>query len=90
MLELISRFFGKDTLSSKEIARERLRLVLVHDRAAVSPEIINALKVDLIAVIQNYMDIDVDSLVVDIEDEDNTVALVANIPIRGLKRVVNS
>ena len=89
MLELISRFFGKDH-SSKEIARERLRLVLVHDRAGISPEIVNALKIDLIEVIQKYMDIDVDSLVVDIEDDESTVALVANIPIRGLKRVANS
>lgn len=89
MLELINRFFAKDH-SSKEIARERLRLVLVHDRAAISPEIVNALKTDLIEVLQKYMDIDVDSLVVDIEDDESTVALVANIPIRGLKRVVNS
>lgn len=89
MLELINRFFAKDH-SSKEIARERLRLVLVHDRAGISPEIVNALKIDLIEVIQKYMDIDVDSLVVDIEDDESTVALVANIPIRGLKRVANS
>ena len=86
MLELLSRIFGKDSSSSKDIARERLRLVLVHDRSMVSPEIINALRDDLIQVIQKYMDIDLESLLVNIEGEDNSVALIANIPIKGLKR----
>lgn len=86
MLELLARLFGKESTSSKDIARERLRLVLVHDRTAVSPEFINALKEDLIKVIQKYMDIDLESLLVNIEGEDNSVALIANIPIKGLKR----
>lgn len=86
MFELISRIFGKDNSSSKDIARERLRLVLVHDRSTVSPEIINLLRDDLIQVIQKYMDIDLDGLLVNIEGENNSVALIANIPIKGMKR----
>lgn len=85
MLELINRIFGRET-SSKDIARERLRLVLVHDRSTVSPEIVNLLRDDLIQVIQKYMDIDLEGLLVNIEGEDNSVALIANIPIKGLKR----
>ncbi|CFX80672.1 Septum formation topological specificity factor MinE [Syntrophomonas zehnderi OL-4] len=86
MLDLLARLFGKESTSSKDIARERLRLVLVHDRSVASPEFINALKEDLIKVIQQYMDIDMEGLLVSIEGEDNSVALVANIPIKGLKR----
>jgi len=86
LLDILSRLFGKESNSSKDVARERLRLVLVHDRTAVSPEFINALKEDLVKVIQKYMDIDLESLLVNIEGEDNSVALVANIPIKGLKR----
>jgi cell division topological specificity factor len=89
LLDIIARFFGKDSLGSKDVARERLRLVLIHDRSLVSPELINALKADLIQVIQKYMDIDVESLLVNLENEDDSVALVANIPIKGLKRVAN-
>lgn len=85
MLELISRIFGRET-NSKDIARERLRLVLVHDRSMVSPEVISLLRDDLIQVIQKYMDIDLEGLLVNIEGEDNSVALIANIPIRGMKR----
>ena len=90
MLELLSRIFGKDSSASKNIARERLRLVLIHDRSMISPEIINALRDDLIQVIQKYMDIDLESLLVNIEGEDNSVALIANIPIKGLKRASGS
>lgn len=85
MLELISRIFGRET-NSKDIARERLRLVLVHDRSMVSPEVISLLRDDLIQVIQKYMDIDLEGLLVNIEGEDNSVVLIANIPIRGMKR----
>lgn len=38
MLGMIMKMFGKETTASKDIARERLRLVLVHDRANVSPQ----------------------------------------------------
>ncbi|MDD4801802.1 MAG: cell division topological specificity factor MinE [Syntrophomonas sp.] len=89
MFDIIARFFGRDATASKDVARERLRLLLIHDRSMVSPEVINALKEDLIQVIQRYMDIDVESLLVNLENEDDSVALVANIPIKGLKRASN-
>ena len=89
-MELLSRIFGKESSASKDIARERLRLVLVHDRSMVSPEIINSLKNELVQVIQKYMDVDLESLLVNIEGEDNSVALIANIPIKGLKRASGS
>jgi cell division topological specificity factor len=79
----------KDNPPSKEVARERLRLVLVHDRASVSPDFINQLKEDLIRVIQEYLDIDEDALQVSLENEEDSIALVANIPVKGLKKVIN-
>jgi cell division topological specificity factor len=89
LLEFFTKLFSKDSASSKEVARERLRLVLIHDRSVVSPELIAALKEDLIRVIQQYMDIDVESLLVNLENEDESIALIANIPIKSLKRAVN-
>jgi len=89
LLDILARFFGKESTGSKDVARERLRLVLIHDRSIISPELINSLKEDLIKTIQQYMDIDVESLLVNLENDDDSVALVANIPIKGLKRVVN-
>lgn len=84
MLDLFYRLFGKENSNSKEVASERLRLVLVQDRYSVSAEILETLKEDMLAVIKKYLDIDADGLCVQIENDKRTVALVANIPIRGL------
>lgn len=86
MLEFLSRFFGKESSSSKNVAKERLRLVLVHDRSSISPQLLEALKVDLIKVISNYMDIDEEALEVSLDSSENQVALVANIPVKRMKR----
>ncbi|MFZ5642282.1 MAG: cell division topological specificity factor MinE [Bacillota bacterium] len=86
MLDFITRIFSRESSASKNIAKERLRLVLVHDRSSVSPQILQSLKSDLIKVISNYMEIDEDSLEVNFENSDNQVALIANIPIKNVKR----
>lgn len=87
MLEFLNRIFGRESSNSKNVAKERLRLVLVHDRANISPELLTSLKNDLIEVISNYMEIDVDALEVTLDGDDNQVALVANIPVKRMKRV---
>ena len=86
MLDFLLRVFGKDNNSSKNVAKERLRLVLVHDRADMSPQLIEDLKEDLIKVISNYMEIDENALEVNLDSSNNTVALVANIPVLKMKR----
>jgi len=86
LLEFLTRIFNKDNNTSKNLAKERLRLVLVHDRANISPQMLEDLKNDLIKVISNYMEIDVEALEVNLDSSDNTVALVANIPVKKMKR----
>lgn len=85
MLDLLKRVFGRDS-GSKQVAKERLRLVLVHDRSSISPQLLETLRNELIQVISNYMDIDENGLEVSLDSSGNTVALVANIPVRGMKR----
>ncbi len=89
MLDILSRIFVKENTNSKDIARERLRLVLIHDRSMVSPDLLNSLKEDLIRVIKEYMEIEEESWLVNLESDEDSVALVANIPVRGFKRAVN-
>ena len=86
MLEFISRILGKESTSSKNVAKERLRLVLVHDRTSISPYVLNRLKEDLIKVISNYMEIDESALEVSLSQDDKEVALVANIPVLKMKK----
>ena len=85
MLEFITRLFGKDG-GSKNVAKERLRLVLVHDRTSISPQLLETLKAEMIQVISNYMEIDESALEVNLDSSGNTVALVANIPVKGMKK----
>ena len=77
---------GKESASSKTVAKERLRLVLVHDRASISPAMLNRLRADLIEVISKYMEIDEAALEFNLLQDDTEVALVANIPVVKMKR----
>ena len=89
--DLISKLFAKDNQvnndNSKSIAKERLKLVLVQDRANALPdEIMRELREELIYVISKYMDIDVSQLNFGLTKSDNEVALIANIPVVRIKR----
>lgn len=86
MFELIQKFFGKESASSKDIAKERLRLVLVHDRVNVAPQFMEVLRDDMIKVISNYMDINEKEMEVNLTNTKTSVALVANIPVNRMKR----
>ena len=90
MLEFLWRWLARERGGSKNVAKERLRLVLVHDRVSAAPQLLEALKEDLIRVIRDYIEIDEEALEVTFSSIDNTVAMVANIPVVRLKRAVMS
>jgi cell division topological specificity factor len=81
MFDLFARVFGRED-PSKDVAKERLRLVLVHDRASLSPQALDNLKNDLMKVISQYLDIDDQGFKVDFSRHEDSMALVANIPIK--------
>lgn len=87
MLQLLQRILGIGSQQSKTIAKERLRLVLLHDRTCIPPHVVDALKVDLITCISKYMEIDESNLDVSLSTEDESVALVANIPILKVRQI---
>lgn len=90
MLIDFSKLLGRSK-PSKDVAKERLQLVLIHDRANVSPEFLEMVKGEIIKVIQHYMEIDESALDIQLtrtksEEGDRIVpALVANIPIKNVK-----
>ena len=88
IVTFLGKFFGRDSEAdaSKSVAKQRLRLVLVHDRLDVSETIMNSLREDLIATIGKYMEIDKNALEVTLTREEEGVALMANIPIINVKR----
>ena len=90
MLDILQRMFGKEQNGSKDIAKERLRFVLVHDRVNTSPQFMEVLKDDMIKVISNYMEINEKEMEVSLSTTKSSVALVANIPINKMKRNVTT
>ncbi len=85
------KFFSKTENRSKNVAKERLKLVLIHDRANISPHFLEILKGDIIRVISDYMVIDEEGLDIKLtrtrRESDNTPvpALIASIPILKMK-----
>ena len=90
MLLDLSKIFGKSK-NSKDVAKDRLKMVLVYDRANVSPQFLEMLKSEIIKVISNYVDVDESALDIQLtktksDDGERMVpALYANIPIRSIK-----
>lgn len=85
------KLFSRDTSTSKNVAKERLKLVLVHDRTNCSPHFLDMVKDDIIKIISDYVEIDESGFEVKLtktkRDNDDIMipALVANIPIRKMK-----
>lgn len=86
-MDLFNKVWGRESSASKNIAKERLRLVLVHDRSSISPELLENMKEDILQVISGYMEIDRRGTEVTLNSDDKSVALVANIPIIKINRV---
>lgn len=73
---------------SGQAARERLQLVLIHDRTDIAPAMLERLREEMIQVISKYMVISEDGIELELEREERSVALVANIPVLEVKRRV--
>ncbi|WP_283766782.1 cell division topological specificity factor MinE [Roseofilum capinflatum] len=84
---LLERFLPwKTRPSSREEVKQRLKLVLAYDRAGISPGMLNAMRDDIVAVLSRYVEIDDEQLEFAIENSDRTTALIANFPIRRIKK----
>tara|TARA_Y100001968_G_scaffold263409_1_gene252001 strand:+ start:683 stop:1024 length:342 start_codon:yes stop_codon:yes gene_type:complete len=72
--------------ASASTARQRLQLVLAHDRSDLSTELLDQMRKEILKVVAKYVEIDMDEGAVSLETEDRMTALVANLPI---KRTLN-
>lgn len=86
-MDLFGKIMGKEASLSKNVAKERLRLVLVHDRTSVSPQLLDNIKEDMLKVISSYMDIDKSGTEVTLNSDEDSVALVASIPVIRINRI---
>jgi cell division topological specificity factor len=85
VLDFFNKFF-RPLPPSGATAKERLRLVLLSDHLSLAPDVVEALKRDLLAVISRYVEIDPAHADVTFERRDHDVAMLASIPITGVRR----
>ena len=76
---------GRKKPTPGELAKERLKVVLVHDRMKVSPEILEIIKSELMAVLSRRLDIDEQQMQVTLARESGLEKLHTNVPIRRQK-----
>lgn len=79
--------------SSCQIAKDRLKILLISDRVNCSPETMELIKADITKVISKYMKIDAEHMDIQISAKTNksghggkTPILYANIPILDLHK----
>jgi cell division topological specificity factor len=81
----LDRLLGRDTASAHQ-AKERLKLVLVHDRTDISPGVLDLLKDDLIAVISKHIEIDPSAVHIEMTQDGREQRLIADIPLRPVRK----
>lgn len=82
-MNLFDRISGKKSARS---AKERLQLVLIHDRTDLTPAVFDALKNELLEVISRHIEIDPASVQINVSNEGREQRLVADIPLKSTTR----
>jgi cell division topological specificity factor len=85
-MDFVNRLLGRGKPTSGEVAKKRLQLVLVQDRIKISPQLLQTLKDELIAVISKYIEIDETSMEINFSEGRQRTRLVADIPVIGVRR----
>ena len=81
MSSFLDRLLGRNTSSANQ-AKERMKLVLIHDRTDLTPAEMDTLKDELIQVISRHIEIDPSAVRIDLSQEGREQRLIADIPLR--------
>ncbi len=82
LIEFLEQIFGRHSTTSRDQAKQRLKLILAHDRADLTPEALESMRVEILEVVSRYVELDAEGLQFRLTSEEGTTALIANLPIR--------
>jgi cell division topological specificity factor len=85
-MSFLRRLIGRGEPSSSQVAKQRLQLVLVHDRANISPALLATIKDEIISVISRHIEIDRNGVEVNFTQRGSESRLVADIPLAAPRR----
>ena len=85
MSSFLDRLLKREPTSANQ-AKERLKLVLIHDRTDLTPGTLETLKDELIAVISRHVEIDPSAVRIEMTHEGREQRLIADIPLRPTSR----
>jgi cell division topological specificity factor len=85
-MNVFSRLLGRQESKSRDIAKNRLQLVLVQDRVKLTPDNMSNLKDELIQLISKYVEIDQDGIEISLTKSGRRSRLTANIPVIGIRQ----
>ena len=84
MADWLKRISGQ--AGSADEAKERLKLVLIHDRTDINPETMEELKDDLLQTISQHIAIEPEMVKITMLHEGREQRLVADIPLKHYDR----
>jgi len=79
--DAINKLLGRQPASANT-AKQRLQLVLAHDRSDLNPELLQQMRREILEVVSRYVEIDLEEVDMSLDTEDRVTALVANLPIK--------
>lgn len=84
MISLFDRLLGRGHASpgSKEDAKSRLKVLLVHDQVDLTPSQMELMKAEILEVIARYAEVDRDHVDVRLERANTGVSVVSSVPVR--------
>ncbi len=86
MSDWLKQISGNKKQQSAQDAKERLKLVLIHDRTELSPDEMNTMKNELLEVISRHVNFDADTVKITLKYEGREQRLTADIPLKASQR----